>query len=463
MIFRAAPPGTGGNQSRIVRVSLGMAGYGWEWVEAEVERTAAEWEACAAARAPEARRYSAREHRERERAYDRALNDVEKEAKRVRRRARFGARAQDGAQERITAAFARFSAEALGLGEDAVGLLTDDFLPVGTQLARWARAFDPDLPMEGIVQACRNAWTACGLQPLLGERIRLTPAILGYSLLYPYSDNQLDRVDLPAEEKLAGSRRFRERLQGDSMAAANAWERAVWELVGLVEGQYPRALYPQVFDCLLAIHRAQEQSLRQLRADCSGTELLRLSCTKGGTSVLADACLAQPELTEAESRFGFAWGVLLQLGDDLQDIEDDVRRGSATLFSTAAHRGECLDGLVIQLLQFAERVGAQMETLPHRNPMLQDLLRMSWRSLILMAVAESHLYFSPEFLREAEAWSPFRFGFLRERRVRLAGRRGLYANLFELFLAGKEEGSGQLPAVRNPMELAACVAPAQVA
>ncbi|MGC2581293.1 MAG: hypothetical protein WA399_04290, partial [Acidobacteriaceae bacterium] len=393
------------------------------------------------------------------RAYDRALDDVEREAKRVRR-SRW---AREGAQERIVAAFARFSAEALGLGEDAIGLLTDDFLPVGTQLARWARAFDPDLAMDGIVQACRNAWTACGLQPLLGEPIRLTPGILGYSLLYPYSDNHLDRVDLPAEKKLAASRRFQERLRGDASPAADLWETAVWELVGLIEGQYPRELYPQVFDCLLAIHRGQEESLRQLRGGCSGAELLRLSCTKGGTSVLADACLAHPDLSEAESRFGFAWGVLLQLGDDLQDIEEDLRRGSATLFSTAARRGECLGGLVIQLLQFAARVGAQMETLPHRDPMLQDLLRMSWRSLILMAVAQSHVYFSPGFLREAEAWSPFRFGFLRERRVRLAGKRGVYATLFDLFLAGEDRAATELPVAAGRMGLAACATPAQVA
>jgi hypothetical protein len=423
-----------------------MAGrFGWEWVEAEVERTAGEWSACASAPPPEARRYSAQEQRDRERAYDRALDAVEREAKRVRRRAGFGGRAREGAQQRIVAAFGRFSAEALGLGEDAIGLLTDDFLPVGTQLARWARQFDPSLAMDGIVQACRNAWTACGLQPLVGEQLRLTPGILGYSLLYPYSDNHLDRVDLSAEEKLRASRRFRQRLRGEAAAAANAWEKAVWQLVGLIEEQYPRDLYPQVFDCLLAIHRGQEESLRQLRGECSGAELLRLSCTKGGTSVLADACLAQPDLTEAESRFGFAWGVLLQLGDDLQDIEDDLRRGSATLFSTAARRGECLDSLVIQLLQFADRVGAQMETLPHGDAMLKDLLRMSWRSLILMAVAESHRYFSPGFLREAEAWSPFRFEFLRKRRVRLAGRRGLYATLFELFLAGEGAAAAHLP------------------
>jgi hypothetical protein len=59
---------------------------------------------------------------------------------------------------------------------------------------------------------------------------------------------------------------------------------------------------------------------------------------------------------------------------------------------------------------------------------------MSWRSLILMAVADAHEFFSPEFLAEMEQSFPFRFEFLRARRERLAGSRGLYANLFDAFL-----------------------------
>jgi hypothetical protein len=63
---------------------------------------------------------------------------------------------------------------------------------------------------------------------------------------------------------------------------------------------------------------------------------------------------------------------------------------------------------------------------------------MSWRSLILMAVAQSHESFTPEFLVEAERHSPFRFAFLRARRDRLAGRKGLYATLFEAFLEPRD-------------------------
>lgn len=435
--------------------------YSGPWVEAQVARTMQAWHGCAGNALPEARRFTREEQQERERVYDQALAEVEREARRVRRGAVRGG-AREAAQERITASFARFAATALDLPEEAIALLIDDFLPVGTGLARWARQFDGGLSMADIVQACRNAWTACGMQPLLGEPVHLTPSILGYSLLYPYSDNFLDGETSDAA-KLRFSERFRERLQGTAPAARDDREAAIWALVELVEQEFPRPQHPQVFASLLAIHRAQERSLRQVRcgADFPAEELLRLSCAKGGTSVLADACLAQPWLRPAESEFAFAWGVLLQLGDDLQDVQEDAERRSMTLFSQAAARGERLDRLTIQLLHFAKQVGAAMEALPHGSATLKALLRMSWRSLILMAVAASHEHFSADFLRRAEEQSPFRFGFLRERREKLAGRRGLYATLFELFLAGGDPAVP--PAVRERVRLGALVLPADVA
>jgi hypothetical protein len=410
--------------------------YSWNWVEAQVLETAAMWNASEARSLPDAPRYTVREQQKREKAWDEALRTVERELRRARRhRSRSGRRE---IQQRVTFAFARFSATALDLPDDAIALLTQDFLPAGTQLARWARQFDPGLSMPDIIQACRNAWTACGLQPLLGMPVALTPSILGYSLLYPYSDNYLDGEDVTAESKLEFSRRFRQRLQGEAIAPANTREGALWALVELVERQYPRSTYPDVFDCLLAIHRAQEGSIAQVNSRGSDAELLRMSCAKGGTSVLADGCLARGWLSEDESRFSFEWGVLLQLGDDLQDVREDLHRGSVTLFSRAAISGQLLDARVIQLLTFAERVGDHMEQLPHGGAMLKNLLRMSWRSLILMAVAASHEHFSRPFLDEAEQFSPFRFAFLRERREKLTARHGLYAMLFDAFVAPEE-------------------------
>ncbi|MGO9317837.1 MAG: hypothetical protein ACLP1U_08485, partial [Terracidiphilus sp.] len=200
--------------------------------------------------------------------------------------------------------------------------------------------------------------------------------------------------------------------------------------------QYPRELYPQVFDSLLAIHRAQEHSVAQLSAarSLSRDEILRISCAKGGASVLADACLVRGWLTAQESQIAFDWGVLLQLGDDLQDIREDLRRGSATLFTRAAAAGDLLDPLVIQLLNFSETVGAGLECLPTGSATLKNLLRMSWRSLIIAAVANAPEFFSPAFLRELERSSPLRFAFLRARHRKLAKRRGTYVAVFNALI-----------------------------
>jgi hypothetical protein len=149
--------------------------------------------------------------------------------------------------------------------------------------------------------------------------------------------------------------------------------------------------------------------------------------------VLADACLVQPILTPEENRFSFDWGVLLQLGDDLQDVAEDLQRGSLTLFTLAVREGRPLDGLVQQLLHFSERVAEQMEKLQYGSPALKELMRTSWRLLILMAAADAQPYFSREFLAELEPCSGFRFGFLRKRKEKLTGRQALYTPLFDAF------------------------------
>jgi hypothetical protein len=278
--------------------------------------------------------------------------------------------------------------------------------------------------------------------------VGLTPAILGYSLLYPYSDNYLDEQRISTEAKLRFSERFRQRLRGEAIRAANDREHALWRLIELIENQFERSSFPQVYNCLLSIHRAQEQSVRQLRTQgaYSEAETIRLSCEKGGSSVLADACLATGWLSEQEARFAFEWGVLLQLGDDLQDVREDLRRGSMTLFSHAAAVGESLDGLTIQLLRFAEHVGRQMQALPDGSSTLKALLKMSWHSLIIRAVADSEEFFPAAFVREAERYSPFRFEFLRQRQERIAAQHGLYGMMFQAFIEDAEACADGLPA-----------------
>ena len=150
--------------------------------------------------------------------------------------------------------------------------------------------------------------------------------------------------------------------------------------------------------------------------------------------------MARGWMSDEESRFSFAWGVLLQLGDDLQDLHEDLDRGSLTLFTRAATLGVPLDALVMQLLNFSDRVANQMDELKEGTEVLKKLMRMSWRSLIIGAVANAHEYFTPAFVMEAERSSPFRFEFLRSRHERLTSRKGLYTSLFEAFYEPGEDG-----------------------
>ncbi len=298
-------------------------------------------------------------------------------------------------------------------------LLRDDFSAVARDLALRARHMDESVSTSDILQACRNAWTACGLQALLGEPPRLTPAIFAYSMLYPYSDNYLDNRAISPVAKLRFSARFRLRLAGN-LEPGEGLENTIWKLVSLIEGQWPRAQHPDVYDGLLAIHAAQERSLAQQRAGFhSDTDILRLSFAKGGASVLADAYLAKGSLSSVQARFAFGWGVLLQLGDDLQDLASDRERGFHTLFSAAAAEGT-LDDLTTQTLNFASAVMESMPPLAQDVDHLGELLRKNSVSLLITAASEYSELYSGSYLRRLERYSPLRFAFLKSRKDRVA-------------------------------------------
>ena len=80
---------------------------------------------------------------------------------------------------------------------------------------------------------------------------------------------------------------------------------------------------------------------------------------------------------------------------------------------------------MIQLLNFSEKVGARINDLPTTD--VQELLRISWRSLIIGAVSSSHKFFSPAFSSKRNAARPFVLLFSAPGTT-VTGRKGLYAN-----------------------------------
>ena len=371
--------------------------------------------------------YPAREQARREAHLDRYLEAVEAELRAAPR----SWPGQAAAKERLIAAFRIFARQALDFEDRHLDLLLDGgFTETGKEFARAARLFDPSVSTGDVFQASRNAWTTNVLQIMLGLPARLTPAIFGYSMLYPCTDNYLDHPGVSKAHKHAFNRRFGARLEGGELAPAGRHEEQAWALVSLIESQYRRTEYPEVFASLCAIHRAQERSLELDRAAGAGAgDLLEIIFEKGGASVLADAWLAAGTLAPSAAEFAFAWGVALQLGDDLQDVAADARDGIRTAFSEAAGR-EPLDAATNRAFHFGDRVLADLDGIgAAAPPAIKELIRTSFFMLLTGAVGEARQFYSTAYVRELERRSPFTFEFLQSRRRRFTRSRGILERL----------------------------------
>jgi hypothetical protein len=185
-----------------------------------------------------------------------------------------------------------------------------------------------------------------------------------------------------------------------------------------MEETYPFQRFPDVYRSLQAIHRAQIESLRLQSPTPSedAAEVLRISVSKGGTSVLADGYLVAGQLDPRQADFLFGYGVVLQLLDDLQDVSRDRAAGHRTLFTCAVAKGP-MDGLTEHLCSFMHCVFQSAELLATSNGQaLRELMARSCRLSIQNAVAMNPDLFTREYSARQEAGSRFGFSFIRERR-----------------------------------------------
>lgn len=330
--------------------------------------------------------------------------------------------AQSALQQRFTAEAGAVLLSALGLEPEAWSALQPSaFADAILSFARAARRFDPSLDVADIYQAGRNVLTANLLQRLLGLPVQLTPAIFGYSLLYPYSDNVLDDPGLTSAAKQAFDARFRRRLLGEALPSSAPRAAAIDRAIALIEDQYPRDAWPQVYASLLAIHRAQSLSVQLQQRGLSPFEhdVLGLTFAKGGASVLADACLAAGHLSPAAVRFAFRLGAFLQLADDLEDVGADRRAGRLTLFSLTAGRWP-LDALINRTLHFGAAVLAE---LPVPAAVPQRFLQQGLIQALVQSAGQARPWLTGAYARQLEAHAAYRFRFVQRLGQRL-GRTG---------------------------------------
>ncbi len=267
-----------------------------------------------------------------------------------------------------------------------------------------AKAFNGEMGIEDIGQAMRNVWIINMIQRLESKPANLSSSAFGYSMLYPYTDNLLDDIEMDSEYKKAVMKQFGKRLSGISANPADptkSYERDLFKLIEMIESEYKRTEYPMVYESMLGIHHAQLMSQNQQCVSIPyERSILEYTFEKGGTSVLADACIVSGILTKEQILFYMQYGIVLQLCDDFQDMIEDKANGHQTLFSQLMGCYK-LDPLILKTLLFNEK-------------MIQKLPDKKWRSIysncILMMIAFSSLnykpYLSRNFYKELSSYSP---------------------------------------------------------
>jgi hypothetical protein len=315
-----------------------------------------------------------------------------------------------------------FARSALGFEDRHVDLILDNgFFDVVGAFARQVRTLDPGISDDDIYQAGRNVMTMNFMQLLLGQKVRLTPSIFAYSLLYPLTDNYLDDPVLSVEEKQAFGVHFRERLLGKSITPVNVPEKNIWQCIDLIEGEFPRDRHPLVHASLITIHDAQQRSLTLLHGADHPDEanILRISFEKGGAAVLADGYLVAGELNAEERLFMFSYGVFTQLIDDLEDTCQDAANHTATVFSRLAGHS-LLDALTNRLFHFGNQVFQSVNYF--QGLQVATLKEMIWKCidpLLIDFASQMPRHYSRNYLKQLETHFPFSFRGLKHQRRKL--------------------------------------------
>lgn len=285
--------------------------------------------------------------------------------------------------------------------------LKSDFFKVTKNFVKEAKRFDENISVNDIGQAMRNVWIINILQAINGEKVELSRAVFGYSMLYPYTDNYLDNAEININDKKQFNNRLTERLKGKHINPNDEHERKVYKLIENIEEVFDRKRHHKVYESLMEIQNSQVASLNQQDGITIPYErdILGISIEKGGASVLVDGYLINGELTLEELEFCIGYGMLLQLADDLQDVKEDLLNNHMTVMSQLAGHYK-LDSIVNKLISFTMNIIEDFRELEN-NKKIKNMIKDNCIMLILFSVALNKEFFSKEYVKEKEKYLPF--------------------------------------------------------
>ncbi|CAF3412441.1 unnamed protein product [Rotaria sp. Silwood1] len=329
-----------------------------------------------------------------------------------------------------------------------MGRITAEFCNKGRQ-------YDATISYEELFKAGRSVWFMSAFHIECNLPLTFTDSMLGYNMLYPYTDDLVDCNDINREAKADFAKRFHERLligeptydpqvhfdgkqsniaelnlPSSLQAQANRIVK-IFDMVKFIENDWRRGgEYEGVYMSLTTIHEAQMKSILQharTEDDYAPTmaQIEQISAEKGGASVLAGGFLLQGRLTRAQIAYLEYMGFGLQLIDDLQDMKEDMKNNHRTVFTQTLAEGRTLDAPTARLIQYYycappyenfsddQHAVSDGETDFTLAQYVRVLMMMLSVLLILEAASRLRKYYSKEFYRELSSLSPLRFHHLK--------------------------------------------------
>ena len=338
-----------------------------------------------------------------------------------------------------------FLKECLDYSDEQLNIiLSDEMVDTTLQFVRKARQFDSKLSLEEIFQACRNVWIMNGLQYLLGQDIKLTPSVFAYSMLYPYTDNFVDDANVSIAEKEAFAERFYKRLDNQIVKPVNLNEEKIFQLVEMIEEEWPRESYPGVYKSLLAIHKAQTKSsdLLSESGELNQADIFEICVEKGGCSVQADGYMILGDLSEEQKEFLYDYGAYLQILDDLQDVQDDTSQGLLTCFSAEA-KESVIDDYASKTFWLGKKILDSIENLSYTNKaVFLTLMKKSIELFVLESVISANSLFSKKYVKSFTDYSPVRVSYLRRNQELLGAYPKMIFEKIEKIALFQKDGVG---------------------
>ncbi|MBP2026770.1 hypothetical protein J2Z35_000561 [Acetoanaerobium pronyense] len=266
----------------------------------------------------------------------------------------------------------------------------------------------PNMEESQVFQALRNVWIMIALKIMFSNNpndLVLTNSIFAYSMLYPLTDNLLDNPNILQVEKLDFSKRLEKRLKGNILSPKNTEEKDIFDMISLIEQEYCRKSYPKVYESLLLIHEAQTNNIKNQYMNPEKNDIKKSTFEKGAASVVADGYLVMGDLTQTQMDFLTGYGIVLQLADDLQDIEEDEAVNHTTIANSCPNKE--LQEYILNLLKLSEKILDKIDfNEDYVNKEMKIILLRSMETLISDAVLKNKKRLDTYFYKRISKASP---------------------------------------------------------